>query len=365
MKQFQRIEDARALALAIVDTIPEPFLVLDNGFRIIAASPSFYRTFQVEAQQTRGRLLYDLGDGQWDIPALRLLLETIIPQRAAMDGFEVEHEFPGIGLRTMVLNARMVRYDDNSASTILLAFKDISARREIEREKQGLLEKSEELLRQQQILLQEMEHRVANSLQIIASILILKARAVASEETRRHLRDAHRRVISVAEVQTHLHAADGIDRIDVSSYLAKLCDSLSSSMIGESQPIKILVEAKQGTLESGKAVSLGLIVTELVINAVKYAFPEARPDGEIRIAYQSKDGDWSLAVSDNGIGKQPKTSGASGGGLGTAIVEALAKQLDAQLAESSGANGMTVTLSGIDSGTAPRRIAAEESLAFV
>ena len=79
------IEDAQTLAQAIVNTITEPFLVLDEQFRVLAASRSFYKTFEVDPAQTQGTLLYALGDGQWDIPALRLLLETIIPEKTAMD----------------------------------------------------------------------------------------------------------------------------------------------------------------------------------------------------------------------------------------------------------------------------------------
>jgi PAS domain-containing protein len=88
------IEDAQTLAQAIVDTIHEPLLVLDSGLRVLAASRAFYEIFRVDPEHTMGRLLYDLGDGQWNIPALRLLLETIIPEKTAMDGFEVEHDFP-------------------------------------------------------------------------------------------------------------------------------------------------------------------------------------------------------------------------------------------------------------------------------
>src|SRR5690554_500866 len=90
------VDDAQVLAQAIVNTIPEPFLVLDEQFIVLAASRSFYQTFKVDSEQTRGSLLYDLGDGQWDIPALRLLLETIIPDKTAMDGFEVDYDFPNI-----------------------------------------------------------------------------------------------------------------------------------------------------------------------------------------------------------------------------------------------------------------------------
>ena len=123
----------------------------------------------------------------------------------------------------MLLNARKVLYEDSPNTTILLAFSDVTARRAVEHEKADLLDRTEELLRQKQVLLQEMKHRVANSLSIIAAILLLKARAVTSEETRRHLREAHQRVMSVAEVQLHLHASTGIERIDVGTYLTKLC----------------------------------------------------------------------------------------------------------------------------------------------
>jgi hypothetical protein len=98
--------DTATLALAIVDTVREPLLVLDKDLRVVAASRSFYLTFKVESTNTVGRLLYALGDGQWDIPRLRLLLENIVPEHGVMDDFEVEHQFPGVGRRTMLLPAR-------------------------------------------------------------------------------------------------------------------------------------------------------------------------------------------------------------------------------------------------------------------
>ncbi|MDF3152971.1 MULTISPECIES: PAS domain-containing sensor histidine kinase [unclassified Mesorhizobium] len=336
------IEDAQTLAQAIVNTITEPFLVLDEQFRVLAASRSFYYTFEVDPGQTQGSLLYALGDGQWDIPALRLLLETIIPEKTAMDDFEVEHDFPRIGRRTMLLNARKVLYDHSSAITILLAFNDITARRIIEREKEELLGRTEDLLRQKDVLLREMEHRVANSLQIIASILLLKARSVTSEETRQHLKDAHQRVLSVAEVQRHLHTSAGVDEIDVGSYLPKLCSSLASSMVGEAQPITVTVMAEGGRIDSQRAVSLGLIVTELVLNAIKYAFPKKRTGARIQVSYETAGSDWKLTVSDNGVGKIANDVPATG--LGTAIVEALVKQLEARVEIISDIDGTSVSV---------------------
>jgi len=244
----------------------------------------------------------------------------------------------------MLLNARKVLYAASASTTILLAFTDITARRAIEVERADLLARTEELLHQKQILLQEMQHRVANSLQIIASILMLKAKAVTSEETRLHLKDAHQRVLSVAEVQSQLHASGGVDQIEVGVYLTKLCAGLASSMIGENQPMRIRVDADHGMIGSDKAVSIGLIVTELVINAIKYAFPDRREDALVVVAFDSVGDDWTLTVSDNGVGNPGKAVAKGPGGLGTAIVEALVKQLEGRV-ETRTSPGMTVTIS--------------------
>jgi PAS domain S-box-containing protein len=341
MKQFTNQFEAQTLALAIVDTLPEPFVVLDDELRVVAANRGFYELVGEDAEHTRGRPFFDLS-GSRDIPALRLLLEKIIPEQASMEDFEVEHDFPHMGCRTLLLNARMVRYEDSSSPTILLAFRDITAQRVIEREKQGLLEHTEQLLAQQKTLLREMEHRIANSLQIIASILLLKAGAGASEETRHELQDAHKRVMSVAAVQSHLHAVDGIEQIDIGAYLSKLAGGLAASMVGPQHAITIDVAADDGTLPTSQAVSMGLIVTELVINAIKYAFPASRKGAHILVTFQFDRSDWKLTVSDNGVGKGTQAPSASGSGLGTAIVGALTKQLGAQLQEVSTPTGLRV-----------------------
>lgn len=217
----------------------------------------------------------------------------------------------------------------------------MTVRRAIEGEKAQLLLRTEELLRQKDVLLREMEHRVANSLQIIASILLLKARSVTSEETRQHLKDAHQRVLSVAEVQRHLHAATGSDEVEVASYLTKLCSSLASSMIGESHAVELKVIADAGKIGSDRAVSLGLIVTELVLNAIKYAFPVPTADALILVTYETDGSDWKLTVSDNGVGKDSEIKSS---GLGTAIVDALVHQLEARIDIASGPDGTSVSV---------------------
>ena len=336
-RQFTEVRDAWILAHAIVDTVREPLIVLDQDLRVVAASRSFYLTFKVNADDTQGKLLYDLGDGQWDIPKLRLLLGKIVPEQGAMENYEVEHDFPSIGRRTMLLNARKVFYEKGSHSTILLGIEDVTDKRILENEK-------DELIRQKQVLLEELEHRVVNSLQIIASIIMLKARTVESEETRRHLEDAHNRVISVATVQKHLRGSVANSTIEMRPYLATLCTALAQSMISDNRPISIKFNGTGGNSTRRNAESIGLIVTELVINSLKHAFDETTKDGEIRVSYEVSGTDWQLAVSDNGCGKpdgvfaQPKT------GLGTGVVKALAKQLDANVVTLSGASGTKVSV---------------------
>ena len=144
----------------------------------------------------------------------------------------------------------------------------------------------QELLREKDMLLQEMQHRVSNSLQIIASILLIKARTVQSEETRLQLEDAHKRVLSVAAVQQHLDAAGRGGSIEVGNYLSRLCETLAQSMIGDSRPISLKVDADAGTVASHQAVSIGLIVTELVMNALKHAFPKEKKDAAIVVSYK-------------------------------------------------------------------------------
>ena len=328
---------ALALSHAIIDTVRDPLLVLDQDQRITAASRSFYQTFKLAGQDLRGQVLFDIDDGQWNIPELRELLQTIAKDQETIEGYEVDREFPVIGRRTMLLDVRKVFYEEGAHNNVLLAFEDVTDRRAIER-------RVHELLREKDMLLEEMQHRVANSLQIIASILLIKARTVQSEETRLQLEDAHQRVLSVAAVQQHLHVAAGGKPIEIGTYLTKLCETLAQSMIGDSRPISLKVEADAGTAISRDAVSLGLIVTELVMNALKHAFPGEKPDAAVVVSYRVAGADWKLTVSDNGAGKPDVSASQTKPGLGTSLVKALTRQLDALVDIASGSGGTTVSV---------------------
>lgn len=122
-------EESWTYIKTVVDIVREPILVLDRDLRVMAANESFYRTFQVEANDTEGTIIYNLGNGQWNIPALKKLLEDILPKNTFFKGFEVTHEFPVIGRKVMILNARRIYKEDTSGRfppIILLAMEDVT-----------------------------------------------------------------------------------------------------------------------------------------------------------------------------------------------------------------------------------------------
>jgi len=112
----------------VVDVVREPILILDKNFSVMAANESFYRTFQVDPKDTEKRIVYELGNGQWNIPALRKLLEDILPKNTFFKGFEVAHEFPFIGRKIMILNARQIHIKEDATfpPIILLAIEDVT-----------------------------------------------------------------------------------------------------------------------------------------------------------------------------------------------------------------------------------------------
>jgi nitrogen-specific signal transduction histidine kinase len=128
----QALREAKDAAEQIVETVREPFLVLTPDFRVQSANPAFYQLFQVRPVETEGQLIYQLGNGQWDIPALHTLLEEILPQNTVFNDYEVSHDFERIGPRTILLNARRL----DQVQFILLAMEDITARKQAETQRQ-------------------------------------------------------------------------------------------------------------------------------------------------------------------------------------------------------------------------------------
>ena len=304
------------LALAMLAASTVPLVLLDGDLHVVGLSASFASSFEVDADTAAGGSFFDLGDG-WRTPQLRTLLELTVLGSTEIDAYEMDLKRKGKEPRTLIVHARRVVYA-GAAALLLLTIADVTEARLSERLK-------DELVRDKSILLQEVQHRVANSLQIIASVILQNARKVQSEETRGHLHDAHQRVMSIAVLQQQL-AASRLGDVEVRAYLSGLCKSIGASMIRDHNQISLTVSTDDSAVSADVSVSLGLIVTELVINALKHAFPGLRP-GKIVVGYQANGPDWRLSVSDNGVGMPEHASTTPG--LGTSIVQALANQLRA------------------------------------
>lgn len=306
------------LGLAVIASSNAPLLLLDNSLTIVAASKSFCRAFGIKPEEIVACRLTELGRGEWNVPQLVGLLRATASGFAEVEDYEMDLVREG-STRRLVLNATKLDYVDGGDARLILAVADVTDAQVAERVRDGLLKDKE-------VLLQELHHRVANSLQIIASVLMQSARKVQSEEIRSHLFDAHSRVMSVASLQKQL-AASRLGDVELRPYLISLCESIGASMIPDPNRVLLEVRADDGITTADTSVSMGLIVTELVINALKHAFPDDRK-GKILVAYCSHTPHWTLSVTDDGIG-MPTGPHTAKAGLGTSIVQALAKQLSA------------------------------------
>ena len=323
---FDAEDGGSSLALAVVLSSSSPLLLLDAGLTVLAASHSFIRAFGLDGAKVQGAKLDKVGGGEWRSPQLAALLRATAAGHASIDAYEMDLKRAGQATRCLVLNAQKLVYGSGRETRLLLAVTDATDARQAERVK-------DDLVREKGLLLLELQHRVANSLQIIASVLLQSARRVQSDETRSHLQAAHQRVMSVASVQRQL-AMSRHDQVELRPYFTELCASLAASMIRDPAQISLVTTCDDSVINAEVSVSLGLIVTELVINALKHAFPDDG-GGTITVDYRADGASWTLSVSDTGIGMAGRDAAVQGGmakaGLGTSIVNALATQLKATI----------------------------------
>jgi two-component sensor histidine kinase len=323
-----------ASTLAIVVSSNEPLLFLTSELRVIAASASFCRAFDIDPETVTARPLSEIGNGEWAMPKLVSLLRVTASGSARIEAYELDLVRPNQKNRQLIVNAHTLDDGDTEHVRLLLAVSDVTDVRAEARLK-------DDLVRDKAMLLQEVQHRVANSLQIIASVLMQSARQVQSDEARGHLHNAHHRVMSIASLQRQLSTSSGGD-VEVRVYLTQLCQSLGASMIADPARLSIQVAVDNSLVGPDVSVSLGLIVTELVINALKHAFPDEMA-GTIAVDYRSSGGDWTLSVTDNGVG-MPTGSEAPKAGLGTGIVEALARNLAGEIEVTDAGPGTAITV---------------------
>jgi len=322
------------LALAVIASSTAPLLLLNGDLTLIAASNSFCQAFRIDPSSVAGRPLRELGSGEWNVPQLMSLLDATASGYAKVDSYEIDLSRNGREDRRLVVNAQKLDYGDGDGVRILMAVSDVTEARIAEKLR-------DDMLKEKAILVQELHHRIANSLQIVASVLMQSARKVQSNETRTHLFDAHQRVMSVASLQKQLSTSSVAD-VELRPYFTALCKSIGASMIRDHNQLSLDVSVDASVTCADVSVSLGLIVTELVINALKHAFPNDR-NGKIKVDYRSHGPNWTLSVTDNGVGMPPDASNAKAG-LGTSIVQALTRQLQAVIKVDNANPGTAVSV---------------------
>jgi chemotaxis protein methyltransferase CheR len=317
----------------LVATVREGLLVLDSDLTIRFANRSFCDTFAVTLEDAVDRKLHELGNGQWDIPELRITLETIIAGGRSIEAFEVDRSFPSIGRRVMALNARKV-YRTGNKIQILLAIEDVTERVRLEREHAIAGERIG-------LLLQELTHRVKNSLQIIAAMVSIEARGHKSGEGKAALERVSHRISALGQLYSQLSKANTVEAVDAATYLDELCRDLIASVHREGgTSIALETDIESEPLPTDRAITIGLMVNELVTNAVKYGFP-GDTKGTVLVTLKRAAGELRLTVADNGQGIDPRRADS---GLGGRLVEGFAQQLGGQLKRESGNKGTTVSL---------------------
>ena len=251
------LEHQKELAEKIVDTVREPLLVLRDDLRVQSANRAFYVAFKVGPDETEGRLIYELGNGQWDIPELRRLLSEVLPASEFFEDFQVEQEFPTIGRRVMLLNARRVDH----LQLILLAIEDVTERQRAEHERE--------------MLVAELNHRVKNLFAVVRALVTQGNGARSAEDYRLVLLG---RMDALA--RTH-------DLLFESHWRGAELRSLAAALqpFGGARAEAIEIDGAPVALSARQALSLSLVLHELATNAAKYGALSV-PHGRVRLSWE-------------------------------------------------------------------------------
>ncbi|MDQ2904499.1 MAG: ATP-binding protein, partial [Chloroflexota bacterium] len=296
LKQHQEeLQKARAFAEAIVETIREPLLVLDATMRVQSANLAFYQFFQAEPAQTERHLLFELGNGQWSNLALRTLLEELLPTTHAFVDYELEHTFPSIGHKSMLLNAQRI----DSVPLILLAMEDITERKRAEQEKQALLEQREEFMA---IASHELKTPVT-SLKGYTQVLHSRFSKASDERSATLLTKMETQINKLISLIGELLDVTKIETGKLPWHneqfdLDILVRDIVEEMTHTTERHQIRIEGAVHTLVSGDPERIGQVLTNLLSNAIKYA-PQANT---ILVKLRADADAATVGVQDFGIG---------------------------------------------------------------
>jgi two-component system CheB/CheR fusion protein len=290
-------------AEAIVETVREPLVILDQNLQVLQANKTFYETFRASRGETEGRLIYDLGNGQWNIPQLRELLENILPAHATFRDFEVTHEFEHVGRKVMLLNASEIFNPNAQARTILLAIEDVTDRRQAE---EALQTTNAEL----QNFAYALTHDLQEPLRMVVNFTELLGRQYAGQLGEEADQFISYSVEGALRIEALLKALLAYWEVNGREH-----DDLSASVDCGAVLAKALLNLEAAIAESGATVTsdpLPVVMAEEVImtqlfqnlisNSIKYKGEEAP---KIHVSAERSAGGWLFAVRDNGMGIDP------------------------------------------------------------
>ncbi len=318
----QSAVDASVFAESIVDTVREPLLVLDAGLRVITANRAFYAMFRGIREETEKKSVFELGNGQWNIPQLKKLLSGILPKNEVLSDFEVEHDFPAIGRKTMLLNARRIVQHGEKKQMILLAIEDFTLRKQAE-------DFLKDALKEKEVLLKEVYHRTKNNMNAISALLSLQMNSIKDAGVRQMFKETGARIQSMALVHELLYKTKELSRLDLKDYLEELVKAVAADY--KAAHVRLNLDLDSAPVSLDAAIPCGLIANELLSNSIKHAFPNKR-GGEISISLRKKGNEIELTFADNGIGFPAGFQIERSSSLGLILVNELArKQLQGSL----------------------------------
>ncbi|PTM86329.1 HWE histidine kinase domain-containing protein [Mycoplana dimorpha] len=318
---YRLLRSGHVQSQSIIDTVPEPLLVLDKDLCVQTASRSFCTTFNVSRDETIGQHLYDLGNRQWDIPELRRLLDEVVPKSTAVIDYEVEHDFPGIGRRTMLVSAHRLFHPDTTNHSLLLSIVDATERRRGEAEKD--------------VLLGELRHRMKNMLALVQA---LARQTTAAGRSGEEYRDAFLgRFNALMEGHDAAYTQEG--KADLQQVLARTLEPYSEGQAGVHIDLGPPIP-----LGPKPIMSLSLILHELATNALKYGALSV-PSGQVRVHWhvdEASPPSLRLVWQESG---GPRVAPPATSGFGTQLIEfAVASELGGRVEQNYASTGLVVEI---------------------